>query len=57
MAHTLVFCKIRYSMITAYGGMAELAYAGDLKSFAERLVGSNPTTPTSAATKVQHAWT
>ena len=31
---------------TQHGGVAELAYAADLKSAAARLVGSSPTTPT-----------
>ena len=31
----------------ARGGVAELAYAGDLKSLAARIVGSSPTAPTS----------
>ena len=34
---------------TLYGGMAELADAGDLKSLAFGRVGSSPTTPTKKA--------
>ena len=30
----------------SHGGVAELAYAGDLKSLAARIVGSSPTAPT-----------
>ena len=33
--------------VLGFGGVAKLAYAGDLKSSVERRVGSNPTAPTS----------
>ena len=38
-----------------YGGVAELADAGDLKSSAERLAGSNPAAPTIQFTEVPAA--
>ena len=43
MGTTPLLIAVKYG---DHGGVAELAYAGVLKTLAGRLVGSNPTAPT-----------